>query len=435
MLITRAPLAPIASALRNNQLDLLAYINELCDRIDAVDPVIHAFLPEEGRRERLLAEAAALQARFPDPANRPPLYGVAVGVKDVFLVDGFPTQAGSLLPPELFVGPEAACVTLLRRAGALIVGKTITTEFAFFEPGPTRNPHNLNHTPGGSSSGSAAAVASGLCLLALGTQTNGSTIRPAAFCGIVGFKPTYGRIPADGLIFSSPSLDTVGFFTQDSAGVALVAPVLCQNWQNEKMQAHGLPVLGVPDGPYLEQADAEALAVFETQLARLAKAGYGVRRVPAMPDIAAIIERHNLLVAAEMARGHRDWFAQYESLYRPLTAQAIRKGQGIGEEELATYRAGRAALRNQLARLMAESGIDLWVCPSAPGAAPAGLHTTGNSNMNVPWTHVGMPAITLPVGQAANGLPLGLQLVGAAMADEKLVAWAEQIARVFDEAR
>ncbi len=435
MLITLAPLAPIASALRNNQRDLLAYINELCDRIDAVDPVIHAFLPEEGRRERLLAEAAALQARFPDPANRPPLYGVAAGVKDVFLVDGFPTQAGSQLPPELFAGPEAACVTLLRRAGALIVGKTITTEFAFFEPGPTRNPHNLNHTPGGSSSGSAAAVASGLCLLALGTQTNGSTIRPAAFCGIVGFKPTYGRIPEDGLIFSSPSLDTVGFFTQDCAGVALVAPVLCRDWQNRETHTYGLPVLGVPDGPYLEQADAEALTVFERQLAQLERASYTVRHVPAMPDIAAIIERHNLLVAAEMARGHRDWFAQYEPLYRPLTAQAIRKGQGISEEELATYRAGRAALRSQLAALMTRAGIDLWVCPAAPGAAPAGLHTTGNSNMNVPWTHAGMPAITLPVARAANGLPLGLQLVGAAMADEELVSWAEQIARVFDEAQ
>ena len=431
MLITSTPLAPIVRALRTNQLDLLAYINELCDRIEAVDPVIHAFLPETGRRERLLAEAGALQARFPDPARRPPLYGVPVGVKDVFAVDGFPTQAGSRLPSELFAGPEADCVTLLRQAGALIVGKTITTEFAFFEPGPTRNPHNLDHTPGGSSSGSAAAVASGLCLLALGTQTTGSTMRPAAFCGIVGFKPTYGRIPRDGLILSSPSLDTVGFFTQDSAGVALVAPVLCQNWQNEEMQAHSLPVLGVPDGPYLEQAETEALAVFERQLARLEAAGYTVRRVSAMQDIAAIIERHNLLVAAEMARGHADWFARYEQLYRPLTAGAIRKGQHISEEERATYRAGRAALRSQLAAVTTEAGIDLWVCPAAPGPAPAGLTTTGNSNMNVPWTHAGMPAITLPTARAVNGLPLGLQLVGAPMADEKLVACAEQIAQVL----
>jgi Asp-tRNA(Asn)/Glu-tRNA(Gln) amidotransferase A subunit family amidase len=430
VLISSAPLAATAEALRDGRLDLLAYINELCDRIEAVDPVIHAFLPEDGRRERLLAEARALQARFPEAASRPTLYGVPVGVKDVFLVDGFPTRAGSQLPTGLFVGPEADCVSLLREAGALIAGKTITTEFAFFEPGPTRNPRNLEHTPGGSSSGSAAAVAAGLCPLALGTQTNGSTIRPAAFCGIVGFKPTYGRIPSDGLILSSPSLDTVGFFTQDIAGVALVAPVLCQDWQNE--EPRDLPVLGVPVGPYLEQATKEALATFETQLEQLTRAGYSVRHVPAMQDIEAIIERHNLMVAAEMARGHREWFAQYEPLYRPLTAQAIRRGQGVSEEELASYRAGRALLRSQLATLMSEAGTDLWVCPATPGPAPFGLSSTGNSNMNVPWTHVGMPAITLPAGLAANGLPLGLQLVAATMADEKLVAWAQQIAQVLD---
>ncbi len=430
MLIAPAPLAATAEALRTGQLDLIAYINELCDRIDTVDPVIHAFLPEAGRRERLLAQAAALQACFPEVASRPALYGVPVGVKDVFPADGFPTRAGSQLPPELFEGPEASCVSLLRKAGALIAGKTITTEFAFFEPGPTRNPHNTEHTPGGSSSGSAAAVAAGLCPLALGTQTNGSIIRPAAFCGIIGFKPTYGRIPSDGLILSSMSLDTVGFFTQDITGMALVAPVLCQNWQNEELQ--GLPVFGVPDGPYLEQATDEALAAFERQLAQLEKAGYIVRHVPAMHDVEAIIERHNLLVAAEMARGHQDWFAQYEPLYRPLTAQAIRNGQGVSEEELATYRAGRALLRSELATRMSEASIDLWVSPSAPGPAPAGLTTTGNSNMNVPWTHAGMPAITLPVGKAANSLPLGLQLVAATMADEKLVAWAQQVAQALD---
>ena len=426
MLIAPAPLAATAAELRNDQLVLLAYINEICDRIDAAEPFIQAFLPEPNRRTRLLAEAAALQSRFPDPANRPPLYGVPLGVKDVFSVDGFPTHAGSQLPPELFIGPQANCVTLLRNAGALIAGKTITTEFAFFEPGPTRNPHNLNHTPGGSSSGSAAAVAAGLCPLALGTQTNGSTIRPAAFCGIVGFKPTYGRIPTGGLILSSMSLDTVGFFTQDIAGVALVAPLLCQDWQNDA--SNSFPILGVPDGPYLAQASPEALAAFEEQLLQLQKAGCTVHRVPAINDIEAIIQRHNRLVAAEMALGHRDWFVQYESLYRPLTATAIREGQRVSEEELAACRTGRMALRRQLASLMSQASIDLWVCPAAPGPAPEGITTTGNSNMNLPWTHAGMPAITLPAGHAANGLPLGLQIIGSPLADEKLVSWAERLA-------
>ncbi len=215
MFIHPAPLAPIVSALRSGELDLQRYIDETCDRIDALEPQLQALLPEPDRRQRLHNEATALQQQWPEPGNRPPLYGVLTGIKDVFRVDGFPTHAGSQLPPELFTGPEATCVTRLRNAGVLILGKTVTTEFAWAEPGPTRNPHHLEHTPGGSSSGSAAAVAAGFCSLALGTQTIGSTIRPASFCGIVGFKPSYGRIPTDGLILFSKSVDTVGIFTQD----------------------------------------------------------------------------------------------------------------------------------------------------------------------------------------------------------------------------
>src|SRR6266702_3578249 len=149
MLISPAPLAPTVATLRSGQLDLLTYIDEVCNRIDAAEPLIHALLPEQDRRQRLLTEAGALQKRFPEPASRPPLYGVLLGVKDIFRVAGFPTQAGSQLPAELFDGPEAACVTLLRNAGALILGKTISAEFAWIEPGPTRNPHNLDTLPVG----------------------------------------------------------------------------------------------------------------------------------------------------------------------------------------------------------------------------------------------------------------------------------------------
>src|SRR5256885_9499070 len=302
MLISPAPLAATAAALRSGQLDLLTYIDEACSRIDEAEPLIHALLPEQDRRQRLLTEAEALQKRFPEPASRPPLYGILLGVKDMFRVAGFPTQAGSQLPAELFDGSEAACVTLLRNAGALILGKTISAEFAWIEPGPTRNPHNLNHTPGGSSSGSAAAVAAGFCPLALGTQTIGSTIRPAAFCGIVGFKPTFGRIPRAGLILCSDSLDHIGCFTQDVTGTALVASLLCHDWHPVTPAA--LPVLGVPDGPYLVQASTEALDAFERQLALLQNAGYTVRRVAALGDIEAIHRRHLRLVFAEMAHVH-----------------------------------------------------------------------------------------------------------------------------------
>ena len=171
----------------------------------------------------------------------------------------------------------------MRGAGAVILGKAVTTEFAYFEPGPTRNPHNLEHTPGGSSSGSAAAVAAGLCQLAMGTQTIGSVIRPAAFCGVVGFKPSLDRIPSQGLVYFSRSIDHVGLFTQDVAGMQLAASVLCRD--GKRRPAAGLPVLGVPEGAYLQRAEPDALEMFWQQVALLEAAGVAVRRVPALDDI------------------------------------------------------------------------------------------------------------------------------------------------------
>lgn len=429
MLIASSPLAPTALALRNGTLELHAYIEEICDRIETAEPFIHALLPEQERRARLMAEAQTLSTRYPDPTNRPPLYGILLGVKDLFSTTGFPTRAGSRLPVEVFAYPEAPCVTRLRDAGAIIVGKTVSAEFAFSEPGPTRNPYNPAHTPGGSSSGSAAAVAAGFCSLALGTQTIGSVIRPAAFCGVVGFKPSYERIATSGLVPCAPSLDTIGFFAQDSAGIALVAPLLCEHWQNRNVSAK--PILGVPDGPYLAQASPEALQAFDTQLSRLTEAGYTIRHVPMLADIEAISQQHMQLVFAEMAQQHAIWFAHYESLYRPRTVTAIREGQTVPPEALASARAGRLRLRTALAEAMTHHNIDLWVCPAAPGPAPEGITTTGNPAMNLPWTYAGMPALTLPVGYAANGLPLGLQIVGAYMADEQLISWAKHLEQVL----
>lgn len=430
-MIQPAPLVATASALRSGQLDLLSYLNELCDRIDAYDSEIQALLPEANRRGRLLDEAKTLQARFPEPSQRPLLYGIPVGVKDMFYVDGFPTRAGSQLPEEAFDGTEAACVTALREAGALILGKTVSTEFAYFEPGPTRNPHNLKHTPGGSSSGSAAAVAAGFCPLALGTQTIGSTIRPAAFCGIIGFKPSYERISAMGVIPCAPSLDTIGLFTQDIEGMALAAALLCREWQPASTSPAALPVLGVPDGPYLAQTSQEGLTAFTQQISILEQVGYTVKRMVALPDIEEINQRHMLLVFAEMADVHAEWFAQYEHLYRQRTAEAIRAGQQVGAAELAAARDGRLKLRYELQTFMLQKQIDLWLCPAAPGSAPEGVQTTGNSIMNLPWTHAGLPAITLPAGVAPNGLPLGLQMIGAFMADEQLLAWSTTIAKML----
>jgi Asp-tRNA(Asn)/Glu-tRNA(Gln) amidotransferase A subunit family amidase len=423
MLVKSLKLSSGIEKTRNEEFDVRGQIGELVDRVDALDGQVQAMISEVGRRERLLAEVGRLRQRYLDAGEQPALFGALVGVKDIFRVEDFLTRAGTELPADLFAGPEAICVRQLRDAGALVLGKTVTTEFAYFEPGPTRNPHNLGHTPGGSSSGSAAAVAAGFCHLALGTQTVGSVIRPAAFCGIVGFKPSYGRICADGLIFFSPTVDTVGLFAQDVDGMRLAAAVLCRDWDDARKGRK--PVLGIPEGPYLEQATAEGLAVFGEQVAHLERVGYQVHRVPALGDIDQINRRHRLLISGEVARVHADWFPSYEKLYRPRTAEIIREGQRVGDGALEEAGEGCLELRGELERVMRNRGIDVWICPSAIGPAPEGLETTGDPIMNLPWTHAGLPALSLPGGQAENGMPVGLQCIGRFMGDEGLLHWGE----------
>ncbi len=372
MFTNPAPLAETVDSIRHGQHSLSLYIEQICLRINRVEPHVKALLPESNRKQRLTQEGHALRKRFPMPADRPPLYGCLVGVKDIFHVDGFTTQAGTAVPPELFAGPEAASVALLREAGGLVLGKTVTTEFAYFEPGPTRNPHDLLHTPGGSSSGSAAAVAAGICTLALGTQTIGSVIRPAAFCGIIGFKPTYDRIPSAGLVYFSRTVDHVGLFTQDMEGMILASSVLCDGWRGVE-QPDRLPVLGVPDGPFMEQTELEALGAFEYQIAELQKQGVEIRRVPTLENITDLNQLHRRLAFAEFAQEHAEIYPIHADLYRPRTREIIEIGRTVGQDELVAARANRALLRKRLEQQMSEAGIDLWICSPRPVPRPKAL--------------------------------------------------------------
>jgi Asp-tRNA(Asn)/Glu-tRNA(Gln) amidotransferase A subunit family amidase len=408
-----------------------AELAAVVDRIGHADAELRAFVDEPGRAERVRAESDALAGRWPDAARRPPLYGVPLGVKDVFRADGLPTQAGSTLPEEQFAGAEATAVTRLRGAGAVVAGKTVTTEFAYFAPGPTRNPHHPEHTPGGSSSGSAAAVAAGLVPLALGTQTVGSVIRPAAYCGCIGFKPTYGRVPCDGVIPNAPTFDTVGLFAADLSFATEAAAALVDGWASAP--AGDRPVLGVPSGPYLDQADVGACGELAAQITALRAAGYQVREVMALDDIVEVNRRQVTVNLVELARTHETWFDRYADRYRPQTAKAIRDGRSIDAASYAAARDGVHAFRRTLPAQMADTGIDIWICPSATGPAPRGLDTTGNPVMSVPWTQAGLPALSLPAGAVARdpsgpALPVGLQCVGRPGADERLLAWAQGIA-------
>jgi Asp-tRNA(Asn)/Glu-tRNA(Gln) amidotransferase A subunit family amidase len=253
-------------------------------------------------------------------------------------------------------------------------------------------------------------------------------IRPAAFCGIVGFKPTLDRIPSDGIVYFSPTIDHVGLFTQDIEGMQLAASCLCNGWIEVEVGEGDVPILGVPDGPFLRQASAEALALFRRQLDRLGKAGYTIWHVPTLLDIDELNQLHRRMVFAEFARQQAEIYPRYAERYRARTAEIIESGRQVSDQELADLRGSCLIARDRLETQMAQAGIDLWVCPAAIGPAPEGLQATGDPNMNLPWTHAGMPALSLPAGVAGNGLPVGLQLVAEAEEDEMLVAWSKLIA-------
>jgi len=426
-------IAGAAARARRGGTSLGARVELALARMEAFEPEILALLPEPGRADRLRAEAAALERRWPDPAARPPLFGCLVGVKDIFAAEGFETRAGSRLPPSLFAMPESSVVSALKAAGALVLGKTVSTEFAYFAPGPTRNPVDPGRTPGGSSSGSAAAVAAGYCELALGTQTIGSISRPAAFCGVAGWKPSWGRVAVDGVVPFAPSLDHVGLIGADAATLATGAASIDSRWDAEALARAARrfeaarPVLLVPDGPYLEQADATALAAFERSLERLSGAGFRVARVRAMADIGDVNARHRRIAAAEMAATHAPWFDRHRASYHARTVDLIEQGRAIGADELAADRAGQGGLRAELDAALVLAGADFWVSPSAPGPAPRGIESTGDPVMNLPWTHAGVPTLALPSGETLEGMPLGLQFAARFGADEELAAAAKTL--------
>lgn len=408
---------------------LLAYVRACCERIEAREPTLHALLPEPDREARLLADAQSLIDRYPDANARPPLFGLLVGVKELFHVEGLVTRAGSNLPPALFAGPEAGVVSVLKAQGALVLGQTVATEFAFADPGPTRNPQNPEHTPGGSSSGSAAAVAAGYCPLALGTQTIGSIGRPASYCGVIGYKPSRGRISTAGCVPFSASADHVGFFAPDLTAVECIAPCCCIDWASERVgKPRAMPEkIGVVAGRYLEQAEPEMRAAYNQYIERLSDTGIEMVFVDLFSDWDDLVEIHYDLIAAEMAAFHAPWFDAQRAMYRPGSVELIERGRQVSVERLAAARAGQALLRNRIDRMMAEEQIQLWFTPSATGPAPEGIDYTGNPRMNLPWSYTGLPTISVPFDTSPAGLPLGAQWVGPWYGDEEMVALVQAL--------
>jgi len=419
-------LMSLADGFRTGEQSPIDYLASLENRFIEREPYVQAFVPQpESPFKRLRRQLEELIALYPDPSVRPLLFGIPVGVKDIIHVDGFPTRAGSRLPSELITSPEAAVVKQLKVAGALILGKTVTVQFAHSGPGPTRNPHQPGHTPGGSSSGSAAAVAAGLCPLALGTQTVGSVIRPAAYCGVVGFKPSYGRIPVDGIIPLAPSLDHVGFFTTDVEGAHLVASILIDDWTAVAPQDPS--ILGVPTGPYLTVADDAALSHFHKTCRQLAN-DIQITSIKMFNHFEKIVNNNDHLEVGEFALVHRKWFRKYADLYSTGTSESIRRGQQVTPKLLENCRTFGLRLRDQIMDSMRRHQISAIIAPAATGPAPRGLEDPGDWTMNLPWTYAGLPVITLPCGASSEGLPLGLQIIGAWREDENLFNIAQRLA-------
>jgi Asp-tRNA(Asn)/Glu-tRNA(Gln) amidotransferase A subunit family amidase len=425
--------AAAARKIREGLLTSEELVASCLEQIRAFEPKVQAwqFLDEE----HALAQARACDERKRNGEPLGPLHGVPVGVKDIIDTADMPTENGTVLHKGRTPRDDAGVVTALRAAGAVIMGKTVTTECAYFNPGKTRNPHNAEHTPGGSSSGSAAAVAAAMVPLALGSQTAGSVIRPAAFCGVYGFKPTHGLIPRSGILQLSRALDHVGLFARGIDDVSLLldqlqgyderdpdtrprARIDYQELANEEPPIE--PMIAFIKTPHWERADADLKEAYGELQEALGKQ---IEEVELFPSALDAWDLQRLIMEAEMA-------ANLEPLWKAGKDKLSERLRGLMERGRETRAIDYQRALRRIGPMaesfdeMFQERYDAILTPPALGTAPKGLGATGDPVFCVPWTLLGMPAVTLPLMQGANGLPLGVQLVGRKGYDARLLRTA-----------
>jgi Asp-tRNA(Asn)/Glu-tRNA(Gln) amidotransferase A subunit family amidase len=367
--------------------------------------------------QQVLADARARDAEPP----RSPLHGVPIAIKDIIDTADLPTEYGSPIYAGHRPRADAACVTLLKQAGAIIMGKTVTAEFAMSHPGKTRNPLNPDYTPGGSSSGSAAAVADHMVPLALGTQTGGSVLRPAAFCGIVGFKPTFDAISPVGVKPNSKSFDTVGVLGRTVADVALAFSVMTRDEQRFALPVIEKPRIGFYRTPQWPKADATTMAALESAGSRLAKAGARLSDVSMPAKFDELFGARNKVGDYESSRALAWERRHFED--KIAVREKLKKADAVTLDEYIAAQKVLAECRRLLEITFGD--FDALLVPSAPGEAPKGLTTTGDSVFNQIWTALHTPCVTVPVFTGPSGLPMGAQFVGAYGADYKTLACGE----------
>ena len=415
--------------IQNQPLEAKKYLTEAVERADITEPQVQAFL-----------ERASL-AQLISQIKTGPLSGIPIAIKDIIATRDFPTTNGSPIYQGKIPENDASIISKIRALGGVIFGKTVTTEFAWRKPGPTTNPWNAEHTPGGSSSGSAAAVASKVVPLALGSQTIGSIIRPAAFCGVVGFKASFGAVPRAGAFPVSKSLDHVGFFTRSVEDAAYAFNLLKNKTDAEDDSivipqvsidiASYQPRIGLLKTPYDHLMSLEQVNALLMTRDVLSKAGASIQEITLPQKFWDAMDATFLIMACEAAIVHEMHLNQCPELLGNDIKELIQKGRGHTPEEYAAALALQIELRDSIREYF--SSCDAFLSVPATGEAPKGLSSTGDPIFCWLWSLLGIPAITLPVSKSSNGLPLGIQLISNYREDETLLKVAEFTERAIAE--
>ena len=419
-------------------------VESLLQRIDGLEPHLKAWVYLD--RESILAEAK-VKALEIAAANRPigPLHGVPIGLKDIYYTAGVPTTACSKLYADFVPEYDAATVSLLRDAGAIMLGKTVTTEFACLDPSITLNPWNPAHTPGGSSSGSAVAVAANMCAAALGSQTVGSVLRPAAYNGVVGLKPTYGRVSRYGIVPVSWSLDTAGWMTRTVRDAALllnvmagqdardpVASMLPAQDYAANLDEPPPPHIGVLGGYFHDNADEQTRSHTREVAQIMERAGASVTEMTPPDSIETASEDQRVIMAVEAAAFHEPMYRTRSEEYQPLLREMLRWGLEIDSVTYSRALERRLQFIADMVRMAAQ--VDVLLTPSTPKPAQADITNTGNPMFQGPWTSCGLPAISIPSGLADTGMPMGIQLASSHYQEARLLAaagWCESVLEGF----
>ena len=433
-------IAQASDSIRAGTVSAVELMEALLARSRTLDPKLHVW--ETLDEEAALDAARSAQTEIESAGPKGPLHGVPIGIKDIFNTQGVRTASGSPIYDDFVPEFDSTAVARLSAAGAIMMGKAVTTEFASFDPSPTRNPWNAEHTPGGSSSGSAAGVAARLFPAALGSQTSGSVLRPASYNGVVGVKPTFGRISRYGVTPVAWSLDTVGYFTRTVEDAAIMLDALAGRdeldpsssrepvspYAEAADNASSAPRIGVVRRFFFDYADDETVAHTEEALERLERAGAVVEDASPSTEFDVLLAAHRTAMNVESAvtRG-RDFEARPED-FSPNVRSSVEWGMLAPATAYIQAQRHRAAFRREVAGLA--SKFDALLTPSTPTPSPRDLTTTGDASFQAPWTTAGLPAISIPSGLSASGLPFGIQLVAAPFAEARLLSaasWCEDV--------